>query len=79
MLENSYYIFQVTPKLAFEFYTKLMYLIYFSLLQNYLDNMLGLEILQLEKMILTTFLKATYLIKRKIRKKNKEFRIINSN
>lgn len=41
--------------------------------------MLNLEILQLGGMILTTFLNARYLIKRKIRKENKQFRVINSN
>lgn len=39
--------------------------------------MQDLEILQLGKMILITFLKARYLMKRKIRKENEQFRITN--
>lgn len=35
--------------------------------------------MQLGKMSLITFLKARYLIKRKIRKENEQFRVINSN
>lgn len=51
----------------------------FSLLQSYFDNALDLDIFLLGAMSLITFLKARYLIKRKTRKENEQFRVINSN
>lgn len=59
---------QIVPKLTFTFPTESVYLLYFSLLQNYFDNRMDPEILQPGKMILIAFLTAVCLVKRKIRK-----------
>lgn len=59
---------QIVPTLTFTFQAESACLLYFSLLQNYFDNMMDLEILQPGKMILIAFLTAVCPIKRKIRK-----------
>lgn len=61
---------QIVPKLAFTFQMEFVCLLYFSLLQNYFDNMMDLEMLQPGEMILIAFLTAVCLVKRKIRKED---------